>query len=127
MSPKERELHQHETIDTMSKQLATIFKWWPIFTALGGLILVVGSFSIAAYKYDNNLVKKDEYAKMIKAVERIASGRVADSVYSDHEFVSVNKRVDSLADSKSKKKRGYMQAVTETKDKNGVITFNPVN
>lgn len=119
---------QHDTINTIAKQVATIIKWWPLVAGVGSLVIAIGTLAIAGYKYDDNLVKKGEYAKMIKAVECIASGQIKDSVVISNGLIAVNRRVDSLADSKPKRKRGYgIDGFTETKDKNGAITLNKSN
>jgi hypothetical protein len=125
MSPKERELQQHETIDTMAKQVATMIKWWPLVAGAGSLVIAIGTLAIAGYKYDDNLVKKDEYAKMIRAVERIAAKQTTDSTYTHQGLVVVNRRIDSVITVKTPQRRQPMvKLYTSTHDKNGV-RFDP--
>lgn len=64
---------QHETINTIARQVSTITKWWPAVTLICGIVATIASLSIAGYKYQDNLVRKDDYAKLVKVVERMSA------------------------------------------------------
>jgi hypothetical protein len=117
---------QHDTINTIAKQVATIIKWWPLVACAGSLVIAIGTLAIAGYKYDDNLVKKDEYAKMIRAVERISAKQTSDSTYAHQGLSTTNKRIDSLSETIDPNKKLRVKYVTATQNKNGEIDFHPI-
>jgi hypothetical protein len=119
---------QHDTINTIAKQVATIIKWWPLVAGAGSLVIAIGTVAIAGYKYDDNLVKKDEYAKMIRAVERISAKQTSDSTYTHQGLSVTNKRIDSLSETIApKKKLHVVKYITVTQNKTGMVDFHPLN
>ncbi|MES2377515.1 MAG: hypothetical protein V4553_13090 [Bacteroidota bacterium] len=116
---------QHETINTIAKQIAIMIKWWPVIAAAGGFIIAIGSAAIAGYKYDDNLVKKVEYAKLIRAVDRISTSRANDSVAAKNGFIAINKKLDSVILTPRAKRRQvptrYFTAIT---GKSSLLNFN---
>lgn len=89
MSEKELQQINHETMNIVAKQVATIFRWWPLLFALGTSVTSIAAAAIVGYKYNEALVKQPEFRKVINENNRKIN---RDSVRID----KVEYKVDSI-------------------------------
>jgi hypothetical protein len=73
MSAEEKQAatEQHETINKIANEIDMIKRWWPLFVFIFGVIVATGTVVSGFWKYDNNVVKKPENAKVIDAVSEL--------------------------------------------------------
>lgn len=60
---------QHDTVNNMAKQIATMITYWPYMVAGWSIVLFIGGIAIGGYKYDANIVKQPQFRKEVNRLD----------------------------------------------------------
>lgn len=130
MMSREEYQEQHErissiavTVDETSQLIKKLIKIWPAISVVGILLGGLAGFIWGVFVYNASLVKQPEYKEHLKVENNNTAALVRYHVI-DSTKIEVNvKRLDKLESAPKYR----TTRLTAQRDKNGNVTFNPIN